>query len=295
MNGGVCLEGPMTTSRWLSLALCVFLGGCDDRSKRTEKALSELKAKQEAQKAAAKDDKLVAPAAEVVKLDPPYDDSSTERLNTDGPCPEGLWALFPGDAPGDTPEAKKANAARRKEVAATLEGKRFMVRLRAPDQVTLKPHDAVQGVLPIEVLGSIDCKDALGSVTVAWTAAKAGPPNPSAAKAGAEFVQNFWLAPPVAFTLPIKSMSEAKAFQQNNALGLTARVVFTLGKAEVDKKLRKVGKVSEKVEAAGETVGYGGGMEDWGAGRLVRAELVGLRVAVEQEKKQLYELKGPAH
>jgi hypothetical protein len=285
----------MTTSRWPVVVLLVaaFMA-CDDRSKRTEKQLADLKAKQDAQKAAAKEDKLAAPA-ELPKLDPPYDDSTSDRLIPDGACPEGLWALFPKDAPGNTPEEKKANAARRAEVAKSLEGKRFMVRLRAPNQVTLKPHDAVQGVLPIEVIGSVDCKDALGSVTVAWTDAKAGSPNASAAKASAEFVQNFWLAPPVAFTLPIKSMSEAKAFQQNNALGLTARVVFTFGKTEVDSKLRKVGKVSEKVEAAGETVGYGGGMEDWGAGRLVRANLVGLRVAVEQEKKQLYELKGPGY
>ena len=42
------------------------------------------------------------------------------------------------------------------------------------------------------------------------------------------------LAAPVAFSLPIKSMSEAKTFQQTNALGMTARVVFTLGKGEVD-------------------------------------------------------------
>lgn len=285
----------MTTSRWPLVVLCVAATmACDDRSKRTEKQLADLKAKQQAQKTAAKDDPLAAPA-ELPKLDPPYDDSMSERLVPDGACPEGLWALFPGDAPGETPDEKKANAARRAEVAKSLEGKRFMVRLRAPHQVTLKPHDAVQGVLPIEVIGSVDCKDALGPVTIAWTDAKAGPPNASAAKAGAEFVQNLWLAPPVAFTLPIKSMSEAKAFQQNNALGLTARVVFSFGKAEVDKKLRKVGKVSEKVEAAGETVGYGGGMEDWGAGRMVRANLVGLRVAVEQEKKQLYELKGPGY
>lgn len=281
----------MTSLRAVAVSLvAMFLLACpENRAKRAEKQLADLKEKQDAEKAAKKEDKLVAPV-DTVKLDPPYDDASSERLVPDGPCPEGLWALFPGEAPGATPEEKKANAARRAELAKSFEGKRYMYRLRAPNQVTLKPHDAAAGVLPIEVLGTVDCTDSLGRVAIAWTEAKAGSPNASAAKEGAEFSQNMWLAAPVAFSLPIKSMSEAKTFQQTNALGMTARVVFTLGKGEVDKKLRKVGKVQEK--AAGETVGYGGGTEDWGAGRLVHAELIGLRVGVEQEKKQLFELKG---
>lgn len=281
----------MTSLRAVGVGLFAsFLFACpEDRAARAEKQLADLKAKQDAQKAAKQEEKLVAPI-DVVKLDPPYDDASSERLVPDGACPEGLWALFPGEAPGQTPDEKKANAARRAEVAKTFVGKQFLYRLRAPNQVVLKPHDAAAGVLPIEVLGTVDCTDALGRVAIAWTNAKADSPNASAAKEGSELVQNMWLAPPVAFSLPIKSMTEAKTFMQNNALGLTARVVFTMGKAEVDKKLKKVAKVQEK--AAGETLAFGGGTEDWGAGRLVRAELVGLRVAVDQEKKQLFELKG---
>lgn len=281
----------MTSLRAVGVGLFAsFLFACpEDRAARAEKQLADLKAKQDAQKAAKQEEKLVAPI-DVVKLDPPYDDASSERLVPDGACPEGLWALFPGEAPGATPDEKKANAARRAEVAKTFVGKQFLYRLRAPNQVVLKPHDAAAGVLPIEVLGTVDCTDALGRIAIAWTNAKADSPNASAAKEGSELVQNMWLAPPVAFSLPIKSMTEAKTFMQNNALGLTARVVFTMGKAEVDKKLKKVAKVQEK--AAGETLAFGGGTEDWGAGRLVRAELVGLRVAVDQEKKQLFELKG---
>jgi hypothetical protein len=169
-----------------------------------------------------------------VKLDPPYDDASSERLVPDGPCTEGLWALFPGDAPGATPEEKKANAARRPELAKSFEVRRSMYRLRGRNQVTLKAHDAAAGVLPIEVLGTVDCTDSIGRIAIAWTEAKAGSPNPSAAKEGSELTQNMWLAAPVAFSLPIKSMSEAKTFQQTNALGMTARVVFTLGKGECE-------------------------------------------------------------
>ncbi len=282
----------MTSLRISSLcAVVLALTACpENRAKRAEKQLADLKAKQEAEKLAKAEEKLAPVVVDTVKLDPPYDDNSSERLTPDGVCPEGLWALVPGEAPGATPEEKKANAAKRAELVKSFAGKKYMFRLRAPHQVVLKPHDAANGVLPIEVIGTVDCTDSAGHIAIAWTDAKAGMPEASAAKQDADWVQNIWNAPPVAFTLPIKSMSEAKTFQQNNALGLTARVVFTFGKGEVDKKLRKVPKVKET--AAGETLSFGGGMEDWGAGRLVRAELVGLRVAIEQEKKQIFELKG---
>src|SRR5438105_1868294 len=81
----------------------------------------------------------------------------------------------------------------------------------------------------------------------------------------------------VKFSIPMKSMAEAKEWKNKNLIGLSARVVFKLGKPDVDKKLHKVAKVTEK--AAGETISIGGGTEDWGAGRLVHAELIGLRVA----------------
>lgn len=268
----------------LPMSLLLLMACTEGRAKRAEKQLADLKAKQEAQKAAQTEEKLVAPV-DVVKLDPPYDDTSSERLVPDGACPEGLWALFPGPAPGETPEEKKANEARRAGLKEALKGKQFMFRLRAPHQVTLQPHDAAQGLLPIHVLGTVDCSDALGHVAIAWTPATSTPANPAAGRD--EPTPHHWAAPPLTFTLPIKSMSEAKSFAQNNALGLTARVVFTFGKGEVDKKLKKVAKVAQ--EAAGENVGYGGGVEDWGAGRLVRAELIGYRVAVDQERKQLYE------
>lgn len=277
----------MVTRRLGLAVVAVMLVGCpEDRSKRAEKQLADLKAKKEAEKTAV-DDKLVAPV-ETVRLDAPYDDVSSERLVPDGACPEGLWALVAGEAPGATPEEKKANEARRAELAQTFTDKKYMFRLRAPHQVVLKAHDAPNGVLPIEVLGTVDCTDALGRIALAWTEARSTPANPNAGKD--EPTPHHWAAQPLLFPLPMKSMSDAKAFTQNNALGLTARVVVTFSKGEVDKKLRRVGKVTQ--EAAGEKVGYGGGTEDWGAGRLVRAQLVGVRVAIEQEKKQLFDQRG---
>ena len=43
-----------------------------------------------------------------------------------------------------------------------------------------------------------------------------------------------------------------------------------------------------------ETISIGGGNEDWGAGRMVHADLVGLRVASDHEKTELFQKKGEA-
>jgi hypothetical protein len=139
------------------------------------------------------------------------------------------------------------------------------------------------------VKGTIDCTDSMGHVAIAWTEAKAGDPGNSAAKEGSEVTQNVWNALPVTFELPITSLTEAKTFNDANRFGLSARVAFTPGKVEVDKKLKKVPKVTE--QAAGETLTIGGGTEDWGAGRLLHAELLGIRVATDREKKQLFDQK----
>jgi hypothetical protein len=274
----------------LAAFLTVTLFACSSGGgSRASEQLAALKKKQEADAKAKKDkeNKLEPLPTEVIKLDAPYDDTQATVILPDGPCPEGFWALFPGDAPGGSPEEKKANAARRKELAEAARGKKYIVKLRAPAQVVLSPYDAPNGKFNIDVNGTIDCTDPLGRIALAWTDAKAGDPGNSAAKADAEFAQNVWTAPPAHFELKMVSLTEAKEFNDKNRFGLSARVGFGLGKAEVDKKIKKVAKVSEK--AAGETLAFGGGNEDWGAGRLLRADLLGIRVATDREKKQLAE------
>lgn len=276
----------------LSIFLIVTLAACSQGSSSSSRAtdqLAALKKKQEAEAKAKKDkeNKLEPLPVEVVKLDPPYDDTQAAPILPDGPCPEGFWALFPGEAPGATPEEKKANAAKRKETAEAAKAKKYIVKLRAPAQVVLSPYDAPNGKFTIDVNGTVDCTDALGRIALAWTATRAGDPGNSAAKADADFAQNAWIAEPAHFDLFIKSLTEAKDFNDKNRFALSARVGFGLGKVEVDKKIKKVAKVSEKVEAAGETLSFGGGNEDWGAGRLIHADLLGIRVATDREKKQV--------
>jgi hypothetical protein len=278
----------------VSLVLSLGYLACDTSSRsRTEKALAELQQRKELEAKTKREEKLAPlPGADLVALSPPYNDSSSALIVPDGPCPEGLWSLFGGDVPGGSKEEKQANLVRQKSLADGLKDKQFLVRLRGPGQVTLREYDAPKGEFPLEVIGTIDCTDSAGRIALAWTEAKATDPGASAAQLGVEITQNVWTAPPVVFALAIKSQVEAKEFKEKNALGLSARVVFKLGKAEIDRKLKKIAKVSEK--AAGETLGYGGGVEDWGAGRLLHVSLVGIRVAAEREKRQLFEQPGAA-
>lgn len=275
--------------RLLISSLVVAVAACSGGSSRTAEQLAALQKKKEAEAKAKLEDKLEAIPTEVVKLEPPYDDSQAQVIVPDGPCPEGFWALFQGDAPGADAAEKKANAARRKELAEAARSRKYIVKLRAPAQVVLSPYDAPNGRFTIDVHGTVDCTDALGRIAIAWTDAKAGDPGNSAAKEGAELTQHVWTAQPVKFELPIKSLTEAKEFNDKNRFGLSARVAFGVGRVEVDRKLKRTSKVSAKAE--GETLSFGGGVEDWGAGRLIHAELLGVRVATEREKKQLFDRK----
>lgn len=272
----------------LLLALLGLTGCPSDGSKKTADKLKALEERKAADKTKAEQKEMLAELPkDTVKLDPPWENSSYVPLRADGACPDNFWALFGGDVPGANKEEKKANLAKRPELAKALREQTYLVKLRAPDEVKLFPFDATKNEFPIEVQGTIDCTDSMGHVAIAWSAVKAGDPGASAAKEGAEITQNIWMAQPVKFNLPMKGMADAKEFEQKNKLGLSARVFFKLGKGEIDKKLKKIGKVVEK--AAGETLTIGGGVEDWGAGRMVRAEGVGIRVASEKEKTMLLE------
>jgi hypothetical protein len=285
------------------ISSCLLLGACTGKSTAEQRIADKVKKAEADQKAREKADadKQAAreaamsgkppPSGEVVKVDPPYSDDGNVVIRSDGECPEGFWALFATPPPGADKEAKKANAAKKAELARALRERTYLVKFRAPAEVKLSPYDAPNGRFVVDVNGSVDCTDSIGHVTIAWTKAVADTPPPSAAQEGAEVTQNVWMAPTVQFQLPMPTMAQAKEFNDKNRLTLSSRVAFKLGKVEIDKKLKKIAKV--EAEAAGEKLSIGGGTEDWGAGRLVRAELIGVRLASDREKTQVAEKKGP--
>lgn len=248
----------------------------EERQKAIEESRAELKAKAEA-KSAAK-----APDEPPVKLDAFWDDPSYLTLRPDGPCPEGLWALFPGPAPGEGAE-RKANEAKRADYAAKLRQATFLARLRPASGLTLQPYDAPKGQFSLELLGLLDCVDAGGHVAIGWKSPKAITPPTSAAKDDADLVQRIWQGETMFYPIPMRSQGEAKEWEAKHRFDLDARVVLKLGKAEVDRKLVKVAK-----QSSGE-ISIGGGTEDWGAGRMVRAQLLGVRIGVDRERTPLVE------
>ncbi len=270
-------------NRTLMVAL-LMMTACESVGDRTRKELLERQRKAEEVKNKEKE----ARAAANPELPSPYNDTDVQLLVNDAKCPNGLWALFPGAAPGSTDEEKKSNQAKRAELAKSFEGKRFLIKMRPP-AVRLSPYDPPKGRFTLEVDGTIDCTDSMGHIAIAWTDAKAISPAASAAQEGNDITQNVWSAKPTVFEVPMPRQEDALVYEKANRLGLSARAVIRFDKVDVDKKLKKIGKVS--AEAFGEKLGYGGGFEDWGAGRLVRAKVIGLRVASEGEKKQLFELK----
>ena len=86
------------------------------------------------------------------------------------------------------------------------------------------------------------------------------------------------------FPLPFATAKEANAFRDKEGLGLEARLVFKLGKIDVDKKNAKTSRPLPDAGAVNEEL-------DWGAGRLVHVQLIGVRVATDFEKHLLAEKK----
>ncbi len=254
--------------------------------KARQAALEEARAAQKEKQAQAK-----ASGAEATPdrpLHPYWDDPSFVALRHEGQCPDGLWALFPGRAPGSDDETRKANEARRAELAASFKDKTFVARLRGPGEVTLRDFDAPRGHLPLEVLGLVDCEDSAGRIAFAFTPPKAVTPKASALEEGNTLVQRLWTAPLQTFGLPMPGFGEAKAFGQKHQFGMEGFVVFRLGKTEVDRHRVKVKKVT-----AGE-VTIGGTTDDFGAGRLVRADLQGVRVLAHPGPQVVVDTREPS-
>lgn len=284
------MSPPIARGMWvLWLAVLLPWAGCSQRpSERTQEQLEALQKKkaEQAQKARAATPPPVKPAPSI-RLEPPYDDKQAIVIVPDGPCPPDFWALFAGDAPGDTAAEKKANAARRAGLADGVRGASYLVKLRAPTSVRLSSFDAAKGHFTIDVDGTIDCVDAKGRIAIAWTQATAAAPGAPSS----DIVENIWQAPSVPFELPMSALSQAKAFEEKERLALSARVAFRVKSGDIDRKLKKVAAVRQK--AGGETVSYGGGIEDWGAGRLIRADLVGIRVSTDREQRALFDRRFP--
>jgi hypothetical protein len=270
----------------LIAALSVSAGCTDNKTKMKEaqkKRDAEKKAQEEKEAARLK---ALQPKVDRAKLDAFWDDPSFLRVALGRPCPEGLWSIFPG-TPGEGDAEIKRNEEKRAEYAEKMKNATFAVLLAHGNGVTMRKYNAKKKTLTVEVDGLVECYDKLGLLSVAWgdPAKPFRPPAPDDDEEEAmSSPQAVWRAQPLLFPLPFPNAKEANAFRDKQGLGLETRIVFKLGKIDLDKK-------AQKTELP---LPDGGAMKnevDFGAGRLVHVQVLGVRVGTDFEKTLLAEKK----
>jgi hypothetical protein len=194
------------------------------------------------------------------------------KIASGKPCPEGLWSLFPTTA-GEGAE-QQANEAKR----AKVKGQTSVVQLRHNQGVELRKYNTRKKQLLVEVEGLVECFNGAGLLSLA----RGDPAKPFRPKDEDEDdgnpPQSVWRAQPLLFPIPFDTAAEAKSFTEKDEIGTIARLVLTLGEPDVDTKFKKTMKPNG--EAREDTL-------DWGAGRLVRVKLIGVRISSDFEKKLL--------
>lgn len=256
-----------------AFTLAAFATACGDKKedwvaqhqRQQDEAKAQLK-QQRAQKDAAPISGASAPFQ-----DPFFDAANLVRLTSDSACPQNFWALFPGEVPGDGTERAK-NKQEKPALEKAVRAAWYVVKLHGSD-VHLLEYDAPNARYPVEVAGHIDCQDSMGHIAVAWTPPKAIDPPHSAGLRDALVVQSLWTSEPMRFQLPMKSMSDARDFQQKHQLDLDARIILKLEKAEVHRKMIKPPGAKQA--------------EDWGAGRLIHATVQATRLATDHNATTL--------
>ena len=279
------------TSRGTSLLLLAVLtlgsgSACVDNKTK----MREVQKNRDAEKKAQEDKeaarlKALQPKVDRAKLDAFWDDPSFVKISLGRPCPDGLWSLFPG-TPGEGAEQTR-NETKRAELLEKMNGSTFVVLLSHGNGVTMRKYNKKKKTLTVEVDGLVECYDGLGLLSVAWgqPAKPFRPPAPDDDEEEAmTSPQAVWRAQPLLFPLPFPTAAEANAFRDKAGLGIETRLVFKLGKIDVDKKKLKTEKPLPDAGAVKEEL-------DWGAGRLVHVDVLGVRVGTDFEKTLLAEKK----
>lgn len=250
-----------------------------DKMREKQKARdAEKKAQDDAAEARRK---AAEPKVDWAQLDASWDPPGAVKIATGKPCPEGLWTLF-DLTPGEGAE-QQANEAKRQALLEKVKAQTYVVQLRHGQGVNLRKYNAKKKTLTVEVDGLVECFDGAGLLSVAWgDPAKPFRPSADDEEEGAT-PQAVWRAQPLLFALPFDTAADAKRFAEKDGIGAIARLVFTLGKADVDKKVKKTAKPNGE---AGEDA------LDWGAGRLVHVKLMGVRLSSDHEKNLLAERRG---
>lgn len=269
---------------WLCLAL---LAGCTDAKSKMKEREAARAAEKKALEAAAEAKRKAAQKFEAADLEPFWADPAYLKVGTGKPCPDGLWALFP-TTPGEG-AVKEANEKKRPELLEKVRAATFVAVMPFDTGVRLKKYNARKKTMAVEVDGLIECFDGAGILSLAWgQPAKAFRPrmpkeDDDDYEEGPATPQAVWRAQPLWFPLKFETAAEAQAFVERRGPGIEVRLVFTLGKVDVDKKVQKTARAYVPDAAVQEDD------IDWGAGRLVHVDLLGVRVATNHEHDMLAE------
>lgn len=267
--------GRLGVGALLAAMALVQASGCADPKRKMEEAQrrrdAERKAFEEQKEAKAR---AAAPKVERAQLEAPWASPDALTVVPGRPCPDGTWALFP-TTPGEGAE-REANEARRAELAARLREATFVAVLPLGGAVSYGAYDPRKKTLAVAIDGVLECFDGLGLLSFSLDQ-PARPFRPPAGDDPTVSPQAVWRAPPLVVPVPFATAEEARAFTQGPGSGLEARVVFRAGPVAVDARLIKA-KAADGQPAA---------PIDWGAGRLVRARLVGVRLGVDHEKVEV--------
>lgn len=258
------------------LGLSVGCKSGSDKMRERQKARdAEKKAQEDAAEAKRKANE---PKIDWWTPDEFWEPPGSVKVASGKPCPEGLWTLFP-TTPGEGKE-QEANEAKRASLLEKVKGQTFVAQLRHGQGIELRKYNPKKKTLTVQVEGLVECFDSAGLLSVAWgDPAKPYRPRAEEEEEGGT-PQAVWRAQPILFALPFDTAADAKAFAEKDGIGTVARFVFTLGKADVDTKMKKTARPN------GED---GEDQLDWGAGRLVHVKLVGARLSTDHEKKELAE------
>ena len=131
---------------FVALAALVLFPGCkpkksvQEKQRELDQARRDLEAAEEAKRIAA------LPKIDAAKLEPFWDDPAYLRVSTGKPCPDGLWSLFSGPAPGEGLERER-NQSKRAELATKVRAATFVARLPFAAGVALHDWKAKTTVL----------------------------------------------------------------------------------------------------------------------------------------------------
>ncbi len=263
----------------IALLIALTLGsGCVDRKKKMQDAQRVRDAEKKAFEDAKEAKRLAAiPKIEPAKLEPFWDAPEYLKAINGRPCPDGLWALF-SETPGEG-AVKKANEAKRDDRADKMRGATFSAVIHSGAGLDVRAYSKKKKRLTVEIDGLLECTDGAGVVSLAWgdPAKPFRQPQP-----GDEDERlpptSVWRAQPLVFHLPFATAAEAKKFVDETVMSLDARLVFTLGKVAVDVKKHKAPTREEGVATT---------LVDYGAGRLVHVNVLGVRLAADHEKVEI--------